>query len=513
VEKWKTFIKKLDEINDLAQARMIAKNEYERLGIYPDSINRFEDSWIFMAQYEFEKALIIYGNNSEYDNFCGEEKVIDIRKTKICKLNNKNCAVIRKIFRFTNPLNHKSKGFTMGLGDRLGLASAGHIRLIKGREIFPVLAQQSIRELTLTGRNYEDVLCDASWAVFQEGYTEGFGADGDHLKTKDEVKMALENGYTMITLDCSEHIGKNVDSMTESEVNEAHMNISIIRRQSLEAKYLGKRFALNNGLAVDFDSSSLKRTILIYLKAIDFAIDVYNNIIKNCGRDIDFEMSVDETQTATLPYAHFFVASELFEAGVTPLSIAPKFHGEFQKGIDYKGDIMRFTEEFSVHVAISDYFGYKLSIHSGSDKFSIFPIIAEKTQGKVHIKTAGTNWLEALKVIAEVNPLLFKEIYLYAVKSLKEAKKYYHVSVDENTAPSLGDLNDEQLKVLLDMEESRQILHITYGTILQALDENKRPLFREAIYSLLNANETNYYDKLGMHIGRHIEPFEKIIHK
>ena len=162
---------------------------------------------------------------------------------KRCPLTNENSKVIRSLFPFTNPVSHKKHACTIGLGDRLGLASPGHLRVIKDKNIFPVLAQQSIRELTLTGRTYEDVLAAAVWAVFQEGYKSGYGADGDHLKSREEVKMALDCGFTMITLDCSEHIPNGLTAVAE------------------------------------------------------FAIDIYNEFIR--GTDIDFELSVDETQTVT----------------------------------------------------------------------------------------------------------------------------------------------------------------------------------------------------------------------
>ncbi len=189
------------------------------------------------------------------------------------------------------------------------------------------------------------------------------------------------------------------------------------------------------------------------------------------------------------------------------VSLAPRFYGEFQKGVDYRGDIDRFTVEFSKHVAIAEHFGYKLSIHSGSDKFGVFPIIAQKTQGRVHVKTAGTNWLEAMRVVAEVEPALFREIYGFAVKNLSEAKKYYHVAVEQGNAPGINGLKDSELVSLLDADDSRQILHIAYGLVLMAIKEDKTPLFRDRIYSLLNNNEQQHYETLARHIARHLAPF------
>ena len=101
-----------------------------------------------------------------------------------------------------------------------------------------MLAQQSMRELSLTGRNYKDVLDAASWAVFQEGYTSGFGADGDHLKKTEEVKMAIDCGYSMITLDCSEHINNSVPGLSREEVDRMYASIPAGESSALN-KYLG----------------------------------------------------------------------------------------------------------------------------------------------------------------------------------------------------------------------------------------------------------------------------------
>jgi len=507
LDRLSDFIKRLSSVK-CDECVKTVKMEAAEYGVYPDSLRKHKDKFFFLAKVKNEKVLVIVENDSLSDNFLGVVHHISGVKVRICELSNRNCHELRKVFTFMNPKSHRTEKFTFGLGDRLGLASAGHLRLIKDKNVFPVLAQQSIREITLTARDYDDVICAACWAVFQEGYTKGFGADGDHLKTKDEVKMAIDHGFTMITLDCSDYIGGRHGVLTDKDLDEKYNEIDDDRRQLLELKYLDKCFKLINGRTINFTPASLKEATVLYLKAIDFAADVYHNLIEKCGRDIDFEMSVDETYTATTPEAHFFVASELFSEGVRPISLAPKFCGEFQKGIDYKGNIEQFEREFAEHAEIAGHFGYKLSIHSGSDKFSIFPIIADKTNSNVHVKTAGTNWLEALRVIAEIDPSLFVRIYDYAVKSLLEAKKYYHVAVDEKSAPDVTKLDEDSISSLLVLEESRQILHITYGALLLAKNDSGKPLFKDLIYDLLNDNEELYYEKLAIHIGNHMMPFQ-----
>jgi len=379
----------------------------------------------------------------------------------------------------------------------LGLASPGHIKLIHNIDVFPILAQQSIRELNLTGRTYEDVLSAAVWAVFQEGYKKGYGADGDHLKTHAEVKMALDCGFTMITLDCSEHIRNDIMTLDDSDVNALYNSLDSDVRTDLEKEYSGKTIELD-GVSLSFSPMPLKKIILIYLGAVKHTINIYNDLLSET--DIDFEMSVDETQFTTSPEAHYFVANELIKAGVKITSLAPRFCGEFQKGIDYKGDVSEFAEEFGIHAKIASKLGYKLSVHSGSDKFAVFPIIYEKTNKTVHLKTAGTNWLEALRVISQKEQNLFRDIFKFALANLQEAKKYYHITENTANIPDIDSLKDEELQNLLDQNDSRQVLHVTYGLILS------NPLLKDAIYSTLNKyeNEKEYYLALQRHIGRHI---------
>lgn len=484
--------------------KKLAAENFNDYKVYPDSIHYAEGSFFLIAREEKRKILVVCNDSNVYKEFKGDETTINTLKAKSCPLNYENCLIIRRIFPFTNPSNHKGHDVTIGLGDRLGLASAGHLRLLKDKPVFPVLAQQSIRELNLTGRNYNDVLLAASWAVFQEGYEKGFGADGDHLKSAAEVKIALDSGYTMITLDCSEHIDNRLSSMTSDEIDRKYAQIPKHKQEYIESKYLNKEFRLKDGIKIEFTAENLKKIALIYLDAIDFTIDIFKGTIKTCGRNIDFEMSIDETLTATSPESHFFVASELLSAGVEVTSLAPRFCGEFQKGIDYRGDIANFEKEFDLHFKIAEHFGYKISVHSGSDKFSVFSIIAEKTNGKYHLKTAGTNWLEAVRVIAKEKPSLYRRMHRFALLSLQEAQKYYHITADPSKVPDIDMLDDSKLPALMDLDDARQILHITYGLILLEKNPDGKMTFKDEIYAVLNESEEEYYHVLFKHIGKHL---------
>ncbi len=471
-------------------------------GIYPESLHEVEGDLLFLAKDENQKRLIVIGSGRIFEAFQGDTVIEG--QLKSCPLSHENAKVLRQLFPFTSPVSHKGHATTMGLGDRLGLASPGHLKLIKDYPVFPVLAQQSIRELNLTQRTYDEVLDAASWAVFQEGYTNGFGADGDHLKTEEEVQMALDCGYTMITLDCSDHIDNTITQLSDEEVEARYQMLPVDVVQRLEQKYLNRSFPLENGETITFDPIPLKRIALTYCRSIDYTINLYNKLLKPLKKPIDFEMSIDETLTPTSPQAHFFVASQLIEGGVNITSLAPRFCGEFQKGIDYIGNIVDFEREFALHEVIASHFGYKISIHSGSDKFSIFPIVGQKTKGRVHVKTAGTNWLEAMRIIARFEPALYREIHQYALDHLDEAKQYYHISARTENIPDVHGLADEELPSLMDRDDSRQLIHITYGLILQAQGEDGTPLFKDRLYHAWNTYEKEYEEELIRHIGKHL---------
>ena len=181
----------------------------EQYGVYPLSVRYTYGGIAFMARLP-ERDLLIASSGF---GFSGSGFAAGNRSWTAAELTHENAAVLRRVFSDTAPTAVLRRDRTVGVGDRLGIAAPGHIRVFRRYDAVPILAQQSIRELTLTGRTFENVLDSASWGVFREGYTGSFGADGDHLKTPAEVRLALSCGCTMITLDCSEHIHSEAAAM------------------------------------------------------------------------------------------------------------------------------------------------------------------------------------------------------------------------------------------------------------------------------------------------------------
>ena len=471
--------------------------KFQDYNVYPQSLNQFNNSWVFMIKEKEADFLVASGEVSK--EFKGDNFINEKCNYLIAPLTHENAQVLRRIFPFTAPVPVLKSERTFGVGDRLGLACPGHIRVFKEYDARPVFAQQSIRELNLTNRTYADVLDAVSFSVFREGYKYGFGADGDHLKKPEEIVYALENGYTMITLDCSEHIRNDVLGMSKDEVDkEAILNLE------LKERYLNRTFTVEDE-EVNYTEEELKRCILIYQDAIRFAAKIYHEFIVNSNREVNFEISIDETFSPTTPTQHYFVANELLLAGVKPDTLAPRFCGEFQKGIDYIGDIDQFEKELKTHAAIARHFGYRLSVHSGSDKFSIFELIGKYTKGRFHVKTAGTNWLEAMEVVAMKDQALYREIHAYALEKFPEAQKYYYVTTDLNQITELGELSDSNLPSLFKNNHARQLIHITYGFILNAKNEDGSYRFKDRLYGLWRKHEETYSEMLHKHIGEHLK--------
>ena len=424
---------------------------------------------------------------------------------KVCDLSPGNTLSIMELFPFTRPVSILNYPMTIGTGDRLGLATPGHIRAVKKFRVRPVLAQQSIRENGQTGRNFKEVIADAAWSVFQENYCEGYGADGDHLKSLDEVRLALDAGVSMITLDLSEKLNFEAFSLTRDVIERRFKEeIDPGDAKVLLHLFLGKEFTFRESrgdLSIRFSEEEVKRNVLLFHQAIDFSEEVHQFLIQRTGRKhlIDFEISIDEIPFPTSPELHLFVMIALHHRGVRIDSLAPRFIGEFQKGIDYRGEVAAFREQFYHHVLIAQHYGnYKISIHSGSDKFSIFPHIGEMSQGKIHLKTAGTSWLEAVRLISLKDPSLYREMHLQALSVFGEASKHYQVTTDISCVPQIKDLTDLELSGLLDQENARQLLHITYGFLLKSE-------LRDRIFTTLIHYEEDYESLLDKYIEKHLE--------
>ena len=489
-----------------------SKRYSDKFKAYPSSIKSEKDNYFFLSRDNYKKYLIVIGTHGICKDFKGdnlEEIKIDKDELflKVCYLNHHNLNLLRGIFPHLNP-SFCGLRASFGTGDRLGIATPAHIQAFKDKDIFPVLAQQSVREMARTERNWQKVLDDTIWGCFEAGYEDPFGADADHVKEIKELKEAADCGFTMFTLDPSDFINKDIEELNEQELNQLYNKIP--KNKEIEKLYLNKKFKID-GQELIFDEKSLEKIVLTYSEAINHVVKRYEFLKDYKKSNFDLEISVDETPTVTSPLAHLFVVLEFKRRGVNFQNLALHFLGDWQKGIEYIGEVKQFAKEFSLHAAIAKKIGgYKLSLHTGSDKFSVYPIFARETEGFYHIKTAGTSWLEEAKVIAMKDPALYREIHHFALENFEKDRASYNLTTDLSRIPNIDELSDEQLADLFNKPDSRQLIHITYGSILKARDSEGKYIFKDRIYKILFEHEEEHYRELSNHIKRHLELLSSI---
>jgi hypothetical protein len=374
---------------------------------------------------------------------------------------------------------------SFGFGDRLGLATPGHIAAVRGTKFAPIFAQQSVRENARTGRTPQQVMDDARRAVDAAGWDGPWGADADHLKTLEDLPPFVEAGYTFFTVDPGEHVDNSADT---DSIDRLRQKIRSFNWEELSELYLHEESKPGWGR---FDGESLMRATVKYGRAIQHAVMMFKRLCELKDK-FDFEISVDETDAPTTPLEHFFIASELTRMGVRFTSLAPRFIGRFEKGVDYIGDLETLDTELAKHAAVTAHFGtYKLSLHSGSDKFSVYPLIAKYWGERIHVKTAGTSYLEALRVLAKHEPDLFLKIYSLGRERYETDKRTYHVSAELEALPKTDDL-----PALLNDFHAREVLHVTFGSALTQ--------FGTELRTALVKHDSAYYDGLKTHFDKHL---------
>jgi hypothetical protein len=504
--------------NRIAAAWLDTIQEGTGWDVYPRSITVRNKNVLFMGRSDGQRVLgcLSAEPNSISEAFTGEAVSVSLEDATIqfkrCPLSHKNAMALRTMLPYTAPsvVGLRTSG---GCGDRLGLATPGHIRAIRGTGIVPFFAQQSIREMSRSGRTPKDVMDDASWAVLQEGWRQGFGSDADHLKTKEDIDICVEAGFTLYTIDPREHVDNaaHTDEAQTLKKKFRQLPWSALETTATEMtdRYVGQTFQIEPNMTVELSEAELWRAGAKYGQAIAHVVEMYRYLRDAMGnRPFELEVSVDETETPTAPHEHFFVASELKRLGVRWSSLAPRYIGRFEKGVDYIGDLDVFERDVEWHAAIARHLGpYKLSIHSGSDKFSIYPLIAKHAGPFVHLKTAGTSYLEALRAIADLDPELFREILGFAFEHYKEDKASYHVSADISQVPKPEALADVELAGVLDTFDGRQLLHVTFGSVLMAEEPDGSYRFRDRLLATLDTHEEAHYDAIETHFDKHFASF------
>ncbi len=479
------------------------------LQVYPRSTATSGRELFFLGRRGNEKSLCILSDCAPPGGFAGHTRSVSTEgralNLTICPTTAANATALRKALPFLVP---RTLGLrkSAGCGDRLGLATPGHVRAVRKSSMAPILAQQSMRENARTGRTPQQVMDEALWGVFQEGWREGFGADADHLKTTADIDVCAAAGFTFYTFDPGEHVNNRADTARTDDIRTM---VDALDWTALETNpgdlvgSLADRPLELDGSRLIIGKEDLLRAAAKYGKAVAHTVFMYRHLQRVMeSRPFELEMSVDETDTVTSLAEHVYIAHELKRLGVHWVSLAPRYVGTFEKGVDYIGDLECFRRSFARHVAVARAFGpYKLSLHSGSDKFSIYPIAASLAGDLVHLKTAGTSYLEALRAVAVLDRGLFRAIAAFALDRYPVDRASYHVSADPARMPDVSACPDERLAEILDDFHGREILHVTFGSVLRDARFNGR------FFDVLRENEETYYQMLERHFDRHLSPF------
>lgn len=388
--------------------------------------------------------------------------------------------------------------FTFGVGDRF--AHGAHAQLQAfiaakelGVDICPTW-NKSNREHEIIGSEPQSTRDAADQAVADLGWTGEYLLDADHINLATVDRFIAPCNF--FTLDVADDIGEAADP--------ADIRAFIAKHPEL----IGSVKIAGIAAPLEISEELVEQTAKQFLKATQKAKAIYDHILAAKGGIDDFitEVSMDETDSPQVPAEMLIILAAIADQGIPIQTIAPKFTGRFNKGVDYVGDLTQFEQEFNDDLAVLAHaikeYGLpetlKLSVHSGSDKFSIYGPIKKaiaRTGAGLHIKTAGTNWLEEVIGLATAGGdalTLAKEIYAKALEKKEALCEPYAtvIDIDHAQLPSAEEVNgwtSEQYVSALTHDQGnpgynphlRQLLHVGFkiaaqmgDRYLQALKDN-----------------------------------------
>ena len=400
------------------------------------------------------------------------------------------------------------------MGDRFAHQGKAQLQAIvnakaAGVDIAPVW-NKSDREHVIVGTGPQGLRDEADAAVAALGWEGSHYVDADHINLKTVDRFLHCSDF--FTLDVGDDIGERASEDDIAAFVEKH------------SRFIGT-LAIPGAGEHQVSTESLEAAAFSYLKAVQTAGRVYRYIVENRGPDFIPEISMDETVNPQTPLEIFFILAMIADEGIPAQTIAPKFTGRFNKGVDYVGEVVQFEKEFNddlaaIALAIKE-FGLpdnlKMSIHSGSDKFSIYGPIAKalkRTGAGIHVKTAGTTWLEELIGLAEGGGeglLIAKEVYARALEKIDALCEPYAtvIDIDRSKLPSAFEVNGwssaQYADALRHVPSSpaynlhlRQLLHVAYKV---AADMGER--YYDALKTFEEDVARNVTDNLW---ERHIKP-------
>lgn len=400
--------------------------------------------------------------------------------------------------------------YSFGTGDRFAKEGKAQLKAIQeinklGFNVVPVW-NKSYREHSIVKTNQASVEIEALDAIKSNGWEGNYYVDADHISMP--IVDEFMNYSNFFTIDVAHFIGQKANAYEKAEFIKNHNNF--VGKLSIPG--INEEFNITEGFLGEVADN--------YLNAIKEVKIIYDHIAAKKGADGFIpEVSMDETEEAQSPIELLFILAELKRIGVEVQTIAPKFTGLFAKGVDYIGDIDQFAKEFEQDVAVTQYAikelglptSLKLSVHSGSDKFAIYPAMKkaiEKFDTGIHVKTAGTTWLEEVIGLSQGGGEgldIAKEIYAKSMDRFEELTEPYAtvLNIQKNELPSVSAVNEwtsQQFSDALTHNQNckdynrsfRQLVHVGYKIAVEmgsrytiALDTYREVIEKNVTYNLL----------------------------
>lgn len=399
---------------------------------------------------------------------------------------------------------------SVGFGDRLGLATAGHVAAVSRQAGFmPIFAQASPRETSRTGRSLQEVMTAAARGLAAARCRLPWGADADHLKTAADVESAAAAGFTYFTLDPSEFI--NDDAHLLSREGLAQALAGMIADADIPSEWARSYVdgpIVVAGVEYAFDEAILQRAVVKFGRALAHVERLAATVARACAdRAFELELAINETRTATTPLEHLYLGLELEARRVRLVSFAPRLPGAMEVGIDYRGELEALGADLRAHAAIAAFCGpYKLSIHGASDKWSLLPTVGQSCGDLLHVKLGDGGYLEALRVVGRANPVLFEQLTRFCHRRFEIDRAAYPISttvaeVTELLQAAPGD----QERRYLDERAGRQLLIVTAGSALAAGRDDAGAPFKDGIVATLEANADLHQELVAAYCAKHLE--------
>ncbi len=458
-----------------------------RAGVYRSSCRWNGDILYVVGRDSEQRRLLACSSNDFRSPFGGKPSRVEGFYSIEVELTPKNAAKLQELFPFLVPqVPDESVTTSVGFGDRLGIATPAHIRLARRYNLFPVIAQQSFRELEAAGRGLDEAFADAIFAAFQEGLTNGFGADADEMPSELRLRDALRAKPSIYTIDAREYARSDVDTLDNRKLQEAFRSLPKKEQQRIRRGYSGRSVNLGS-ISVRFRPGDAERAAVKFHHMLLFAEKVARKARKKQS-SFAIEISLAGLGVPTSVQEHYFIANECKQRDLPLRTIAVRFSGVMPEGGDFSGDVREFDSQVTDHSVLAEGMGsHRITIRPAGDKESIYTTIARRTGGRFHLKTSASSWLAAMYTIANEAPDFYREIHERAVEAYPNAKNGVDLSADSEAVPSLESVRDRQLSDLVRDPNWRQLLSLAYGGVMRDADLANR------IRSFLHANEEVFY--------------------